>query len=400
MKITFTTFDAPDFVGGPNSWLRRVVPRLRDAGWSVEVLFYVERGPAENCPCYRALSDLRIPCREMSSHEPMFEQVRWLLGRLAESPPAVLVVNLGSAGYLATRWVRRAGIPSIGILHSDDAFYRRIFDEFVVGPAGNCLSDAVCVSDFLLESADGAATSTRLHLIPYGVPIPDRSVAPGRRDKVRLIYVGRLIEEQKQISRVTKALCRAVREVPGTEAVIYGNGPDRDKVERCLEAEGMGGAVRLGGQVDNAGIQDVMLEADILVLLSDYEGLPIALLEGMACGLVPVCRRIRSGVEQLIEHGTSGVLVDDRADGFVDAIRTLAGDPELRSRMSAAARHTVAARYSDELNAERWLELLHARAALPQSPESAAAGLRRGMRSLEFLARTVAKSNERTQRSS
>lgn len=76
MKASFTTFDAPDFVGGPNSWLRRVVPRLRDAGWSVDVLFYVERGPAENCPCYRALRDLGIPCEAMASHEPMFEQVR------------------------------------------------------------------------------------------------------------------------------------------------------------------------------------------------------------------------------------------------------------------------------------------------------------------------------------
>ena len=195
MNITFTTFDAPDFVGGPNSWLRRVVPRLRDAGWSVEVLFYVERGPAEDCPCHRALSALGIPCRATSSHEPMFEQVRWLLRTLAESPPTVFVVNLGGAGYLATRWIRRAGIPSIGILHSDDPFYRRVFDDFVIGPAGNRLSDVVCVSDFLLGSTGGAATSTGRHLIPYGVPIPDRSVVAGR-EKVRLIYVGRLFEEQ------------------------------------------------------------------------------------------------------------------------------------------------------------------------------------------------------------
>lgn len=397
MKITFTTFDAPDFVGGPNSWLRRVVPRLRDAGWSVDVRFYIERGPAETCPCYRALTAIGIPCQAMASHEPMFEQVRWLLRGLAESPPDVFVINLGSAGYLATRWIKRAGIPGIGILHSDDALYRRIFEEFVIGPTGNCLSDVVCVSDFLLRSAAGASTSTGLHLIPYGVPIPDRRVSPGR-DKVRLIYVGRLIEEQKQILSVTQALCRAVREVLGTEAVIYGNGPDRDNVARHLEAEGLGDAVRLGGQVDNAGIQDVMLRADILVLLSDYEGLPIALLEAMACGLVPVCRRTRSGVDQLIEHGTSGFLVDDGGDQFVDAIRTLAGDPGLRSRMSAAARQTVAAQYSDELNAQRWLELLSARAANSLNPESVAADLHRGVRALEFLARTVTKSNERTQR--
>jgi colanic acid/amylovoran biosynthesis glycosyltransferase len=399
MKVSFTTFDAPDFVGGPNSWLRRVVPRLQDGGWNVDVRFYIERGPAETCPCYRALTAIGIPCRAMSSHEPMFEQVRWLLRGLAESPPDVFVINLGGAGYLATRWIRRAGIPSIGILHSDDALYRRIFDEFVTGPAGNCLTDVVCVSDFLLRSADGVATSTGRHLIPYGVPIPDRSVGPGR-DTVRLIYVGRLIEEQKRISTVTKALCRAVREVPGTEAIIYGNGPDRDKVERYLAAEGMGDVVQLGGQVDNASIQDVMLQADILVLLSDYEGLPIALLEAMACGLVPVCRRIRSGVEQLVEHGTSGFLVDDGGDQFVDAIRTLAENPGLRSRMSTAAKRAVASQYSEERNAEHWLELLNARAASRLNLEAVATGLHRGVRALEFLERTVTKSNERAERSS
>lgn len=399
MKVTFTTFDAPDFVGGPNSWLRRVVPRLRDAGWTVEVLFYVERGPAEACPCYRALTGIGIPCRSMSSHEPMFEQVRWLLRELAESPPAAFVVNLGSAGYLATRWIKRAGIPCIGILHSDDALYRRVYEDFVIGPRGNCLSDVVCVSDFLLESAARASTSSGLHLIPYGVPVPDRDVAPGR-DKLRLIYVGRLVEEQKRISSVTKALCRAVREVPGTEAVIYGSGPDRAEAERCLEAERVGDAVRLGGQVDNAAIQDIMLQADILVLLSEYEGLPIALLEAMACGLVPVCRRIRSGVAQLIEHGTTGLLVDDPEDEFVDAIRTLAGDPELRSRLSNAARRTIAEHYSDALNAQRWVDLLSAGASSPPNHESVASGLNRGIRALEFLERTVTTSNERTQRSS
>jgi len=392
MRVSFTTFDAPDFVGGPNSWLRRVVPFLQQAGWLVDVYLVIERGPPEACPCYRALTDLGVRCKAMPSSATMFAQVQWLLQELAESPPSVFVINLSGVGYLATRWIARAGIPTIGIIHSDDAFYDRILSDFVVGPASTCLSDLVCVSEFLYRAAAKAETGTAVHLIPYGVPIPlqtaDLSTTP-----LRLIYVGRLVEEQKQILSVTRALCRAVREVPGTEAVIYGNGPDRERVRRCLEQENVGERVRLGGQVDNADIQRVMLDASVLVLLSDYEGLPIALLEAMACGLVPVCLRIRSGVGQLIEQGKSGFLVDNRGDGFVSAIRSVAADAELRLRISRAARERIVAEYSVAANASRWTGLLNDRSRHFPRPEASRRALLRGVRSLEFLGKTVSRHN-------
>jgi glycosyltransferase involved in cell wall biosynthesis len=397
MRVSFSTFDAPDFVGGPNSWLRRVVPFLQQAGWLVDVYFVIERGPPEACPCYRALTDLGVRCKAMPSSAPAFAQVRWLVQELAASPPSVFVVNLSGVGYLATRWVARAGIPTIGIMHSDDAFYEKIFADFVVGAAGHCLSDLVCVSEFLYRGAAVAQTATTVHLIPYGVPIPART-ADVSTGALRLIYVGRLVEEQKQILSVTRALCRVVREVQGTEAVIYGNGPDRERVGRCLEEEQVGERVRLGGQIDNADIQRVMAEASVLVLLSDYEGLPIALLEAMACGLIPVCLRIRSGVGQLIEQGKTGFLVDDRGDDFVATIRAIASDAALRSRVSAAARERIVAEYSDEANAARWTALLGARGRQSPQPEASVRALLRGVRSLEFLDRTVSWNNAKTVR--
>jgi len=325
----------------------------------------------------------------------MFMQVRWLLQELADSPPAVFVINLATAGYLAARWVSRAGIASIGILHSDDPFYEKVLQEFVMGPAGNCVSDMVCVSEFLSRETQGLQTATTMHLIPYGVPIPGQT-ARAPNGTLRLIYVGRLVEEQKQILDVTRALCRVVRQVPGTEAIIYGNGPDRSRVKRCLEEEKLGDRVRLGGQIDNAQIQQVMLEAHVLVLLSDYEGLPIAMLEAMACGLVPVSLHIRSGVGQLIEHGITGFLVADRGDNFVATIRHIAANPVQWSRISCAARQKIVAEYSDELNALRWAELLNARLEQSAPAESVKRTLLRGIRTLEFLNTTLSQKNVKT----
>src|SRR4051794_38325501 len=208
MRVSFTTFDAPDFVGGPNSWLRRVVPFLQQAGWLVDVFFVIERGPPEACPCYRALTEMGVRCKAIPSSATAFAQVRWLVQELAELPPSVFVVNLSGIGYLASRWVTRAGIPTIGIMHSDDPFYDKIFADFVVGSPGNCLSDLVCVSEFLYRTAASTEDlATAVHLIPYGVPIPPQ-VASVSTETLRLIYVGRLVEEQKQILSVTRALCR------------------------------------------------------------------------------------------------------------------------------------------------------------------------------------------------
>ena len=398
MRISFTTFDAPDFVGGPNSWLRRLVPFLQQAGWLVDGFFVIERGPPEAGPCYRALTELGVRCTAIPSSATAFAQVRWLVQELAESPPSVFVVNLSGVGYLASRWVARAGIPTIGIMHSDDPFYDKIFADFVAGPAGNCLSDLVCVSEFLYQAAASTPDIvTTIHMIPYGVPIPPQPATVSTKS-LRLIYVGRLVEEQKQIMSVTRALCRVVRELEGTDAVIYGNGPDRERVKRCLEQESVGERVRLGGQIDNADIQRVMLDASVLVLLSDYEGLPIALLEGMACGLIPVCLRIRSGVGQLIEQGKTGFLVEDRGDQFVATIRAIAANAELRSRVSRAARERIVAEYSSEVNASRWTALLRDRSGQSPQPETSKRALLRGIRSLEFLDRTVSQSNAKGER--
>src|SRR5437870_4158448 len=188
---------------------------------------------------------------------------------------------------------------------------------------------------------------------------PDVFVAKKPNGRLRLAYVGRLAEEAKRISEVTRALCRAVREVPGTEAFIYGDGEDRSAVEHILREEGEGLPVHLAGRVENDQISKHLLKCHAVVLLSDWEGLGLSLLEGMACGLVPIgLRHARGGAPELIEHGVTGLLVDDRGDGFVAAVRRLREDQSLWERLARSARARVEAEYSIEICAARWQELL------------------------------------------
>src|SRR5262249_2044797 len=155
--------------------------------------------------------------------------------------------------------------------------------------------------------------------IPYGLPIPE-DVAKKPNGRLRLAYVGQLVEERKRIAELTHALCRAVREVPGTEAQIYGEGPDRLVVEQILRKEGNGLPVHLVGFVENDEIPQHLLKCHAVVLLSDHEGLGLALLEGMACGVVPIALQRAPGVTEFVLDDVTGLLASNRGDDFVAAV--------------------------------------------------------------------------------
>lgn len=352
MRVTFCAYDKPDNIGGPPVWMQRLLPVLAAAGHEVRCLFLLHWGGSG--PTVEVLRSEGIPCEVVLAHETTGERIRWILARLAEHPPDVFVPNLVVAAYHAAAWVKRAGIATVGILHSDDAFYRGLADTFVVGSAAFRVSALVVVSRELERqvTARGAA-GVEVVRIGYGVPVPGR-VVERREGGLRIGYFGRLAQEQKRILEVAAALLRVVREVPGCSAVMYGDGPERGEVENLLGRDGGGLPVRLGGIVEGGRVQERMRECDVVVLLSDHEGLPIALMEAMACGCVPVCLRMRSGIPELVEDGVNGILVDDRGDAFVGAVRRLAEDRELWAVMSVAARETVEREHSFGAAAAEW----------------------------------------------
>lgn len=358
MKVTFCTYDSPTFTGGPNSWLRRLLPGLREAGIEVEILFFIDHDSPVDCPCFVALDQQGFSCQSFFWQTSTQQQIRWILSKLSENPTDIFIPNAIVSALYASRWVKQVGIPTVGVLHSDDNFYQGLLQSFVWGQSSYQLSALVCVSDFLRDLVkQSGELSTQIIKIPCGVPIPTET-AQEPLEKLRLIYIGRLVEEQKQVSKVTSALCRALREVPGTEAVIYGEGPARTSVQNLIATEGNNLPIHLGGLIDNNNIHTVMQQAHVLVLLSDYEGLPISLMEAMGCGLVPVCLKIRSGIPELVEDGVTGLLVDNRDDQFVQAIYRLKNEPNLWKCLAQSARSKIELSYSNETCVKAWKTLL------------------------------------------
>ena len=98
--------------------------------------------------------------------------------------------------------------------------------------------------------------------------------------------------------------------------------------------------------------------SDIFVLPSRREGLPVALLEAMACGLPCVASRLAGSTDTIITDGHDGVLVPPGdATAFAEAIAGLLADPARASRLGSAARSTIASRFSSDTVAELWMSV-------------------------------------------
>ena len=103
-------------------------------------------------------------------------------------------------------------------------------------------------------------------------------------------------------------------------------------------------------------VQDYFRAADIYVMPSIREGLPVALLEAMACGLPCVASRLPGATDVIIEDGLNGRLVPPGdAAGFAGALGEVIANPAEAARMGAAARRTVEERYTMQRVADSWL---------------------------------------------
>lgn len=107
-------------------------------------------------------------------------------------------------------------------------------------------------------------------------------------------------------------------------------------------------------------VQDYFRAADLYAMPSLREGMPIALLEAMACGLPAVASRLPGSTDTMIEPGVNGFLVPPGdVAAFADGLARLLSNPDEAARLGAAARRTVEDRYTMERVADMWLDAYH-----------------------------------------
>jgi glycosyltransferase involved in cell wall biosynthesis len=182
--------------------------------------------------------------------------------------------------------------------------------------------------------------------VPNGVP-PARPV--GRREwgKPVIGSLGR-ITPQKGYDLLVEAL----PSLPEATVVIVGDGPSRGELEARARELGVEERLEIVGWVDNP--RDYLERFDLFVLPSRWEGMPLSILEAMHAGLAVVATDVGS-VRELVEHGTTGLLVapGDR-QGLVEALRLLLCEPRRCAELGERARALARDRYTDRAMARRY----------------------------------------------
>lgn len=171
-----------------------------------------------------------------------------------------------------------------------------------------------------------------------------RELGLGELDFV-VVQVARLQRLKDHLTAV-RAFERVVRERPDARLVLVGGGAEAGEIARAVRDRGLEPFVRTPGV--RGDVPRLLGAADLGLLTSISEGIPLSLIEAMAAGLAVVATRV-GGVPEVVLDGETGLLSpagDD--DGLAGQVLRLAGDPALRARMGRAGLDRAHAAFSED----------------------------------------------------
>jgi glycosyltransferase involved in cell wall biosynthesis len=268
-------------------------------------------------------------------------------------------------GYKADAYVyialRKSGIPLVSTCHnwvtqnSLVSFYG-IVDRLVL----RRYTEIAAVSDQVKQTLlDAGVHREKIHKVINGIDLrPFSGAVPSLRkdsDTRQIVgWVGRLSHE-KGADIFLRAAAQTLISLPKTKFVVVGDGPDRNTLESLIDELNIRDNVSLVGRRED--MPSVYASFDILVSSSRQEGLPMAILEGMASGK-PWIATIVGDVPTVILQDITGVLIPpNNVEALSSALANLLRDPARQELLGTAARKLVEDQFSAERMTEDYLRI-------------------------------------------
>ncbi len=280
---------------------------------------------------------------------------------LGEFRPACVVAWLGPLSYEVLRYVP-TGILRVGLNVSDTA---SIYYPADYGPFMDVL---VGVSEKIAATTRSLPAFGRVDVrcIHCGVPIPEAPQRiPDSSSPLRIIFLGRLYQDAKRVRlfpTILRQLCES--QIPFSWT-IAGDGPELDFLKTNMRTSRLDQQVHFTGRLSNPEVSSLLSQHDVFLLVSDYEGLPMSLLESMAQGLVPVVSDIESGIREVVDSNNGIRVAIDDIPGYAKAIIHLHENRDALAAMRRSARDMVLKAFSVRVMADRWLDLVASHQPVP-----------------------------------
>jgi len=339
-RVVHVSAHYPPFLGGLEKVVESLAVDRKMQGLEVDVLTSLDRHPATDPP---GGADF---VRRLRSWEVAHTSIiPGLLGALLRLPRRS-VVHLHIAQAFVPEVVYAAhlirGLPYVAHLHLDvgpsgrAGFLLRAYQPLVLARVLQAAATVVVFTDEQRSAVSSkyGVDPTRIAVIPNGVD--ETFFYAGERlphSKPRLLFVGRL-SVQKNLFQFIRALDGVSEQF---ETTLVGEGELEAKLKQAVRDLGLQN-VRFHGRADGAEVRDLYRKADVFVLPSQREGMPLVLLEALAMGLPIVATNVQ-GNRDLVADGQNGVLVPlgDPA-ALRRALLSVSGDAERYRRMSEASR--------------------------------------------------------------
>ncbi|HEX5450573.1 MAG TPA: glycosyltransferase family 4 protein [Gaiellaceae bacterium] len=331
-------------VSGVNTALEAIGLDLRRRGWDVEIVFTRDRKHVEQTMSANARTP-RLPYRFLERRRAGVDGM-WeaLIVEFERHAPCIALLGYDfHANSVASALTNNVG--TVLWAQSDDAdYYEQTYR------LGRYCNAVVCVSEQIRDTVTHIhpGIGSRSHVI-HNTSVSERDIAPQRRarsSRLRIVYTGRLVQQQKRILDFVELADALV--ATGLPFIIdlIGSSPPHDEAAALLPVRAAAhierGTIRLPGVIPLGAILTELRSSDLFVLLSDFEGMPLSVIEAMAAGCVPVVAEMRSGIPEIIDSGRNGLIISGRDyDNWARQITALWSDEGRLLEMSAEAQRTV-----------------------------------------------------------
>jgi glycosyltransferase involved in cell wall biosynthesis len=341
-------------IGGGESHLLDLVENLDKQIFDPVVLSFTDG------PMVERLKGMGIPTHLIHTEKP-FDFFKWKqVKRLMEAEKIELVHAHGTRAHSNVSWAaRKLNLPIVYTVHGwsfhDNQSFplkklRVLGEKYLTGKANVNIS----VSQSVHETGKKYFSSYRSIIIPNGINQqkfnPARELKDIRselgipKDALLVLFLARFTE-QKQPLTMINAFQKAAAQNNQLRLLMVGDGELKREADALVAGSGMSNKIFM--QSFRQDVPDILAAADIYVLPSLWEGLPLGLLEAMAMGKAVIASKA-DGTKEVIQHETNGIMVnvENLEQEVTNAILRLAGDASLRQRLGQQARTTVTSGFS------------------------------------------------------